>query len=617
MCGFVAVISKGDRPVCERTLRMMSRDIIHRGPDDSGIWLSDWCGLGARRLSIIDLSERGHQPMFDRTGTFAIVYNGEVYNFSSLRKELEDTGVQFASSSDTEVVLQSYIRWGESCIERFTGMFAFMIANTRTREVFVARDHLGIKPLYHSENRDYLVFASEIKALRHLTAFELNHDVLYEQLVFRYVAGESTPLKNVFRFPAGSYWSLKQGNSPQRHRYYDVTRSLGTDVHAQEDSYLGKLSAAVAESIKIHTASDVGYNIQLSGGVDSSFITALLATDSERQIDTYSIVFPDQTCDESQYARQVSHRYSTRHHEMVVEADTFAGALERATWHMDVPIVHLGCVLLMLLCDQSAETSKVVLTGEGADELFAGYTHYDKMLDYPNSYQGSVARFLKRYRLTPRVIPNIRRFRGLKAQLSHRLVDTQRTLKRGVIESFIQGVPESTPYRDEIVSSQSSPIAQCLAHDQACYLPSLLERQDKMSMAASVEARVPFCNPHLFDMVNPVPADLKLKDRTTKYLLKKMGEKYLDHSLLYRRKNGLQIPLDEWLRQGPLSDRLTLLTDQTARERGFYDVPAIESAIDHHRSGERNFGRYLAAILMFEIWARMFTGSQVAQPVRR
>ena len=606
MCGIVAAISKNGRPVPRQVVARMSDDIIHRGPDDHGFWFSYWCGLGARRLSILDLSEHGHQPMLDPTGTYLIVYNGEVYNFSALREELQHEGVAFRSSSDTEVVLQSYIRWGEDSVNRLLGMFAFIIVNIPRREVFIARDQLGIKPLYYHESKDFFFVASEIKALRHVVAFELNHDVLYEQFAFRYVAGESTPFKNIYKFPPGAYWSLTPGGARRTYQYYDVTRSLRSNADIDEETCLRTSRAAVIDSIKAHTASDVGYAVQLSGGVDSSLITATLSRELGHRLKTFSIVIPGAQYDESQFQRAVSERYRTDHQEMEVGDRTFAEALEKATWHMDVPIVHLGCVLLMLLCQQSARTSKVILTGEGADELFAGYNRHLTNANFPFGNGAWLGPLLKRLNVNPRILPPIQPIRRYKSQLALKLIDSQRTLKRPIMESFLDGLPENTPYRDQVVESQDGGFLQGLAHDQACYLASLLDRQDKMSMAASVEARVPFCNPQLFDLVNPMSTELKLKGDTTKYLLKKIAEEYLDRAVLYRRKNGLNIPIEEWTRQGPLADQLTLLTDQTARERGFYNHRAIVKAVDQQRSGKGNFGRYLAAILMFEIWMRMF-----------
>lgn len=599
MCGFVAVFAKQDRPIPGGVIEHMTDDIVHRGPDDVGFWSEDWFELGFRRLSILDLSERGHQPMVDPTGNYVIVFNGEVYNFAELREKLEHQGVRFHSSGDTEVVLQAYIHWGEACLAEFIGMFAFIIVKISTREVFIARDQLGIKPLYYVESQDFFCFSSEIKAFRHVTDFELNHEALYEQLVFRYVAGESTPFRHVRKLLPGSCWHMRQGASPCQKVYYDVTHSLKLKQKVEKKGYLSTLEDGFRQSIQLHTASDVGFNVQLSGGVDSSFITAALT--EEQPLDTFSIVFEDEQWDESKYQRLVTERYGTRHHEFLVDDTLFSDALEKATWHMDVPIVHLGCVLLMLLCQQSVQNSKVILTGEGADELLCGYTRYRLNL------KTRTALILQKFGLSDRILFALPHFAELGRFLGN-VIDTQVFFDKPTMLTCFQELPQNTTYRDEMVQSQDSYVAKLLAHDQTCYLASLLDRQDKMSMAASVEARVPFCNPRLFDMVNPVPEALKLRGGMPKYLLKKIAEPYLDHDLLYRRKNGLVIPLKQWLQKGPLSERLTLLTDKTARERGFYNIRNLEVAVNDHRQGIQEV-RFLSNILMFEIWMRMFIDS--------
>ena len=600
MCGFVTIISKNNKPISKEIVKRMTDDIIHRGPDDSGYWLSDWCGIGFRRLSIIDLSEHGHQPMLDPSRTYVIAYNGELYNYSILRKKLQREGVIFFSTSDTEVVLQAFIHWGEACLEKFTGMFAFIIVNIPTKEVFVARDHLGIKPLYYSENNDFIFFSSEIKSLRHVMAFELNHDVLYEQLVYRYVSGPATPFKNIYKCLPGSSSKIIFGNYPQWNSYYDLTSSLDYRENIGEKKFLHILENSLRESIKLHTASDVGFNVQLSGGVDSSFITAILSKDLEQHLDTFSITLDDTYFDESKYQKMVSSSYFTKHHEIRVNDKLFAESLERATWHMDVPIVHMGCVFLMVLCHHSKEDSKVILTGEGADELFGGYSRY--YLDKTTH----LVLALKRLGIRGNWLPPLSFFAGLKKRLSAKVIDRQLYFQKEDITSCFYNLRENTGYRDDDVESHGSYLSQMLAHDQKCYLSSVLDRQDKMSMAASVEARVPFCNHRLFDMVNPIPDSLKFKGNLPKYLLKKIAETYLDKSLLYRRKNGLNLPLDKWLRKGPLSERLSLLTDQTARQRGFYNHNRIEAAIDDHMQGKSNNAKYLSPMLTFEIWMRMF-----------
>ena len=605
MCGFVAMFSKKGCPVPQDAIKAMTDEIYHRGPDDAGYWMEDWGGLGFRRLAIIDLSQNGHQPMFDATGNHVIVFNGELYNYLEIRDQLKQHGVQFRSSSDTEVVLQAYRHWGKDCLERFVGMFSFIVVTLATREIFIARDPLGIKPLYVTENDDFWIFASEIKAFRHIMRFELNHDALYEQFVFRWVAGEETPFKNVKKLPPGSFWKFRQGETPQTQIYRDVTTTLEPSETRPEASCLNDIQSALWQSIHLHTRSDVGYTVQLSGGVDSSLITAVLSQDTNQHIDTFSISVDDVACDESQYQHLVSQQYATEQHEIQVNSAFFAEALQRATWHMDVPVVHLGSVLLMRLCEASAKKSKVVLTGEGADELFGGYGHYapkKKIRKWISLKQLSDKNRALSY-LCHKLILEKRLPPAINAQL---------VFPRVLMESFLTDLSPSLPYRQAIVDSQKDYVNQIFAHDQLCNLQSHLDRQDKMSMAASVEARVPFCNHKLFEQINPLSAHQKLKNGQTKYLLKKIAEPYLPYDLLYRPKNGLNLPFGKWLFEDALSDYLPLLTDQTVRERGFYNHTAITRALDEHRKGVRDYAKFFAVILTFEIWMRMYIDAQIS-----
>lgn len=608
MCGFVSIISKNGKPVSKESLKAMSREIIHRGPDDSGTWLSDWCGLAFRRLSIMDVSDQGHQPMSDSSGEYVIVFNGEVYNFKEIRLELEEAGVAFRSGSDTEVVLQSYIRWGEKCVERFTGMFSLIIVEKRIRRIFIARDHLGIKPLYTYEDDDFFYFSSEIKALRHVTRFKVNYDSLFEQLIYRYVAGNNTPFKEIHKLSAGTYRLIEQGQFKKDEIYYDIAEKLQVKSRVQEIGILPKIESALKDSIQLHTRSDVGYNIQLSGGVDSSFITAVLSEVECKRLDTFSITLDDEGCNEEKFQNIVATRYRTKHHAYRLTANSFSEALEKAAWHMDVPIVHLGCIFLMLLCQHSVKNSKVILTGEGADELFGGYSRY--ML----GKKDQITNTIQRLKIQGHFLPNISPFKGLKSRLSKKIIEKQLSTSKDSMLPFLDNLEENTRFRDRTGDALTDTVDKMLAHDQKCYLESLLDRQDKMSMAVSVESRVPFCNPRLFDMVNPISNKLKLKNNIPKYLLKKLSEPYLDNSILYRRKNGLKLPLDQWLRNGPLKDRLSVLTDDTARQRGIYHYATLTKAVDRHIAGKENHGKQLMTLMMFETWMRIFIDRQGERP---
>jgi asparagine synthase (glutamine-hydrolysing) len=600
VCGIVAIISK-DAPLPSNKLIINMRDLLsHRGPDDSGIWSNNNIQIGFRRLSIQDPSPNGHQPMINETGRYVIVFNGEIYNFKILRDELRTLGASFSSGTDTEVVLHAFHYWGPSCVEKFTGMFAFIIVDTKNNTVFVARDHLGIKPLYTHETNAFIYFSSEIKAFAPISHLELNEKTVYEQILFRYVSGKSTPIKNVNKFLPGSWTFYKNGKPFKNHVYYSIHKSLQRQGKMTSPS-LEEIESQLNESIILHTESDVGYTVQLSGGVDSSYVTGIVSS-LKPNLQTYSIALNHDKYDESVYQKLISNKFKTNHFELNLDGNKFNDAIETASWHMDVPIVHLGCVFLMLLCKEISKSSKVVITGEGADELFGGYSRYSlQKLIYLSNY-------LKRLGLKGDFLPNLPIIRVLKTQLQTHDIFSQLTMNTKVMEGLLSSdLHADLSYRQATMENLHHPIDKLLAHDQACYLSSLLDRQDKMSMAASVESRVPFCNPHLFEMVNPISPNKKIYKRTPKYLFKKIAENILPTDVIYRRKIGLTLPIDDWLRKGgALHERLTYLTDETFKNRGLYNSKQIENLINQHISKKCNAGKYLMSILMFEIWIRTF-----------
>ncbi len=597
MCGFVAIINSSDQSRSRDLIPKMNDLINHRGPDDEGYFFDDKIGLGFKRLSIHDLSKSGHQPMHSNDKKYTIVFNGEVYNFIELRENLVKKGYQFSSGTDTEVVLNCFIEYGQDCVLKFLGMFAFIIYEHETKKVFVARDHLGIKPLYYLNKDGEMFFASEIKAFSPIVNFSLNNDSLAEQMYFRYVSGINTPFKDIFKVPAGSFYYGHISEDIDFIKYYRIDDSLnGKCKLLNHNEIKGKLS----ESINIHTRSDVGFNVQLSGGVDSSYITAILG--KTEKLSTYSIAFKNQKFDESDCQKWVADTYKTDHHEVQMGSEEFADELENATYHMDVPIVHLGCVFLKRLCRESRKSSKVILTGEGADELFAGYSRHNL------SSKEKLAYSFKKYGTPSWMLPPIGPLNTLKSMVNTSTIFNQLNFSKSELDNIFIDLKMNFNEREKVVSRHKDPYNSILAHDQTAYLESLLDRQDKMSMGESVESRVPFCNPKLFDLVNPISFDEKVKNGVTKSILKKIGEQVLNDDILYKRKMGLTIPVDDWFRDGPLNEMSSMLTDTTFKSRGFYNHKKISEIIDCHMSHKGNYGKYLAHLLMFEIWHRKFIG---------
>ncbi len=599
MCGIAAQFSKNFKPPDKARIRAMAEDISHRGPDDEGYYFGEWFGLGFKRLSILDLSSAGHQPMFDEHRNYVIVYNGELYNFKQIRQELSEKGYKFVSGSDTEVVLKSFIEWGPECLSKFIGMFAFIIVDLRSDRVFTARDHLGIKPLYFYQNKDNIIFASEIKSLRQFMKFSLNEDALYEQFFYRYVSDRQTIFKNIYRLSPGTYMEFDKRGVIREERYYDIAEGLlnpGCEINT------GSIETDLKNSIFMHTQSDVGYNIQLSGGIDSSYITAVLARDYGQDLHTYSVTLKGFEKDESRYQNIVADLYGPKHHSFELSGTDMAENLPKATWHMDMPVVHDACVFLMLLCEHSRKHSKVILTGEGADELFGGYGRYS--IPFRRKFAFQLKRAIGSQ---PKMIPNFWKFRTLKSMMSRDIgVDEQIDFDQNASIGLFEGLNKNIPYRHEVADNFPDLLRKIIISDQTSYLNSLLERQDKMAMTMSVETRVPFCTYPLFNSVNAIDPKSKITP-VPKALLKRMAEKYYDKQFIYRKKIGFLLPIDSWLRDKKnLGRYLDLLTDSTFSQRGFYNVRAVSKAVDEHLKKEKDWSKDLMNLIKFEIWHRMF-----------
>lgn len=603
MCGFVAQISKHGLPIDPSIIRKMNDKIVHRGPDDDGYFVNDWISLGFRRLSIIDVSNHGHQPMFDATKRFVCVFNGEIYNYIELRKELEGQGATFRTASDTEVLLQAYLHWGEACLDRLVGMYAFIVIDLEARSLFIARDFPGIKPLYFAEDQDFYYFASEIKAFKGVVSFDLNTDALYEQFNYRYLAGDRTLLKGVKKVLPGHYWKI--ANFPRMvitDKQFFNLKDTFTHVRPRLKFHtvVDEVESSLRSSFLLHTRSDVGFCAQLSGGVDSSFMTAILS-EEQRNLHTYSITLDDAACDESRYQQEVVERYGLKHHSIHMTAQDYADNLELATYHMDAPIVHSGCVLLMNLCKHIAADSKVVLTGEGADELFGGYSQHQPLRSNEILFQ------LKKMGFTGRYIPPISKLKSVKRALGRNiLLDSTRYQSDDVFSALFAVGSHNLVYRDEYSQLlDNNYTSAVLGYDQLTYLSSVLDRQDKISMAHSVEARVPFCNQQLYKQVNAYYNQNKFKNGERKAILKKCAEPYLSKELLYRKKNGLRLPLAEWYRDSKGVGRyLDLLVDKTARERGIYNVSAVQKVVDEFRKGDDGWYKVIFEMVNFEVWLR-------------
>ena len=600
MCGIAALFDPGRR-FDPDLLAAIDSDLFHRGPDSGGSDSDSGWALVFRRLAILDPTPTADQPMSDTEGRLTLVYNGEIYNYRQLRDELTDVGVVFRTDGDTEVILEGYRHWGRELFDRLEGMFAFVLIDRREGVALAVRDPLGIKPLYMARQGSLTAFASEARPLHRLISARVDEDALAELVTFGWAAGRMSNYKNIERLPGGTLViiSLASGEIIER-RYCDPLDTLVPEKLPDLGATVLGVQNALESSVSAHLASDVGYTTQLSGGVDSSLISALAASQTKSKLASFSISLGQHAYDESPYQRAVAERYELDHHDLQVTASDYADALPRAVRHMEGPTPHGGCVMLMLLCDQIRKHSKVVLTGEGADEIFGGYQRYQiwrKLMWQERLSKALPAEFL------PPVWPfmGMRRLGGLDAAAYAGVYHDFRFVQRifpGLVP--IPGARESASNRFDNF------LDRLFAVDQTSYLESLLVRQDKMSMAASVEARVPFVHMPLLKVVNRLPRYVRAPGGTSKALLKHIAEKFLPADLVQRRKIGLWLPYHKWVSRGGGAHRhLETLVANDSRLATYADLSILKSVVERFREqDDRHSGLLLQRLVEVELWLR-------------
>jgi len=632
MCGICGIVTVDPRRVLERSLLERMRDsIAHRGPDGVGLHLSPGVGLGHRRLSIVDVAH-GQQPMYSEDQRFAIVYNGEVFNHPALQPQLEAAGVRYRTRSDTETVLHLFERFGERAVERMRGMFAFAIWDTVERRLFLARDRYGVKPLYYAHRPDgTLIFGSEIKAL--LPALEarplLNRQALPDFLANHAPSGEATLFEGIMRLPAAHTLTWQDGRISLR-RYWDLEFADAIPApapgSAAERGMVEEYRERFSEAVRLRLMSDVPLGMFLSGGIDSAAITATMARLVKDPIRTFSVGFAEREANELEYARLVASTFRTEHREVVVAPEEFFGELPRLVWHEDEPIAHPSSVALYFVSRLAARHVKVVLTGEGSDETLAGYTRYP--VTAYNARLGAIYR---------RLLPGFAR-RGLRRVLES-LPVTSRMRQRAARTFLTRGSDLDELYFDNFaVFSRAAQhdillpelraelgaidpyaayhralervagkplVSQLLYADAKTYLHELLMKQDQMSMAASIESRVPFLDHPLTEWVAALPQAMKLRGTTTKWILREAMSGRLPPPVLARRKMGFPVPVGAWLRATwrPLLEEY--VSGPRLRDRALFDPCVIERLVGEHLRGV-NHSERLWALLTFEIWARVF-----------
>lgn len=618
MCGIAGILNlNAGEPVDASLIERMTSSMSHRGPDDDGLYLNGRVALGHRRLSIIDL-ESGHQPMVCKTRGRAIVFNGEIYNFQELKKELQQQGLPFLTRSDTEVLLQLCDFEDLSWLERLNGMFAFAFWDEKHRTLLLARDRLGIKPLYYAVLKDTLVFASEIKALCVHPRFEraVNEPRIPEYLAFRSLAGDETLLKGVYQVPPGCAMVWREGmTSPVVLRFWreGQDRTVADYADATRPSYR-QLEELLVSSVRYRMISDVPLGTFNSGGVDSSLVTAIVRSMFEGELHTFSVGFEDPTYDERRYAQLVADKLGTRHHTLTLTEFDYADSLEKTIWHLEEPINHPHSVHLLCLSKLAKEFVTVVLTGEGSDELFGGYPRYHipQLLRYCPSLSPELADRLIGWatKMGARRTVKCLEYVSLNQDEDTGILHNARPVPLTDFRNCVSSALDLQARRDVLRNGSarfSSTVSRTLYLDQRAYLPSLLLRLDKMSMAAGIEARVPFLDYRIVEWSYLLPDEAKVRGLTTKWVVKRMAEKWLPSEIINRKKMGFGIPLGKWLRnRDGLGRYLSLLGEKKTLNRGFLDPSAVGRLVRDHESSVADHSEVLWGLINLELWMRMF-----------
>lgn len=585
------------------------RDIAaYRGPDDAGVHVDGNVGLGHRRLSIIDLGG-GHQPMADARGRLWIVYNGEVYNFQQLRQELVAKGYAFRTTSDTEVILQLYAERGERCVEALNGMFAFAIWDADRRSLFLARDRMGVKPLYYAETPEAFVFASEIKSIfasRKLTA-RCREEALSEYLLFRQVAGSETLFRGVKSLPPGCTMVVAGGRS--RITRYWSPRPAADRAPVSFEEARETLAELLEDSVRLRLISDVPVGTFCSGGVDSSLVTALAARLKGDPVNTFSVGFDEADYDESAFALMVSKQYGTIHHQLRVGNAQFSELFPKMVWHNDEPLDFANSVHIFALSELAKRHVTVVLTGEGSDELFAGYPRY-RIPDFARSYRyvpPTMRKVLGAW-ITDHRLQKLERYAAYSPE-DVLLYNASYLRPELVAEAFPRLPAFTSAYRRACLSGSDGlgldPVGRVSLLDQETFLVGILHRQDKMSMAASIESRVPFMDYRIVEWANRLPTGCKVRGGSGKALVKALARTVLPAEVVDRRKSGFGVPLARWFRAADgLGARIAALPESPAS--GVFDRTVLRRIVAEHRSGTHDHSELLWTALNLCTWRETF-----------
>jgi asparagine synthase (glutamine-hydrolysing) len=635
MCGIDGILYY-DRAqhVSEGLIQRMNTVLHHRGPDDSGVWVKNNVGLGQARLSIIDLSAQGHQPMCNEDGSVWITFNGEIYNFLALKEDLLGKGHQFHSHTDTETILHLWEEYGPACVEKLRGMFAIALWDENKQTLFLARDRVGKKPLFYADLPDRFIFGSEIKAILQDEHFEVTPDLeaIHYYLTYQSVPAPYSAFKGVKKLPPAHTLLVKNGKVTVQ-RYWDLSYRQKRQVigAAGERELQEEIIERLREAIRIRLMSDVPLGAFLSGGVDSSIVVALMAGLMDQPIKTFSIGFAEQEYNELPYARMVAERYHTDHHEFIVKPDAQA-IFPELVWHYNEPFADSSAIPTYYVSKLAREYVTVILTGDGGDENFAGYPRYTNMDDYAikDEYPSWYARCFKPnaemqlfQRGPKRTLKDIRRLKDLTQErllyyrrVTHFSEYYQQSLYTPAFFERLDGKYGVDIMLDKYRRSDAANFLDSTLYlDFNLYLPdTLMTKTDIAGMTHSLEARMPILDHQFMEFVATIPPELKLKDGTiSKYILKKAVEPYLPNEVIYRPKMGFGVPIDHWFRNELKEMAYDTLLSQRAIERGYFNRSYIRSMLDNHQAGQ-NWQYLIWNLLMLEMWHLMFVDKTIPYP---
>jgi asparagine synthase (glutamine-hydrolysing) len=625
MCGIAGITLTDGSSVDSRIIRRMTDIIAHRGPDADGFYVNGHTALGHRRLSIIDLAT-GAQPMTNEDGSLWITYNGEIFNHADIRPELEQAGHRYKSRCDTETVIHAYEQYGDQCVSRFRGMFAFAIWDQTHKQLFAARDRLGIKPFYYFWDGRLFAFASEIKALlaHPEISSRVNEGLLAENLAFGYNSGDETLFAGIRKLSQGHTLTLSCGRNPRLEikQYWDPPCPAKFATRS-ETEWIAECRERLEEVVRMRLMSDVPLGMFLSGGVDSSAIAALIKRMTSSPVETFAVGYAEADFSELSYARQVAGQIGTDHHDVVIGMEDFFNAMPKMVWHEDEPISWPSSISLYFVARLAAERVKVVLTGEGSDELFAGYGRYrfyQLNQKWMNAYSGVPGRVRKSIRSlldTSSILSA-----SLKHKIGHTVLGRETNIESLYLDNFycafgrdeqerlvaqeFRGDPYSQFLKFWEAVSSSPSVSRLLYADQKTYLVELLMKQDQMSMACSIESRVPFLDHKFVEFAASVPPHMKLRGAEGKYILKRAVEDLLPSSIIYRKKQGFPTPLRAWLRHHKAKGLLDYLRDPDGILTEYVDGGFIDHLLEQHSRGTLEATDRIWRLLNLQVWGDMY-----------